>query len=187
MFSDILTPLPALGIEFDVIKGKGPRIDNPISRWRGARGGGKGRPLSVGSAPCVQGGAAVAALGACSTAAPAASTAGSHPGLCRLQATRAQACPGLHPPRLPPRPAARSMEQVRALAPMDDPLSKLPFVHETLSTLRSELNGTPATLLGFIGCDRLRGLGQPGRAVLPRLASPHLTPRSLLLPPPQLN
>ena len=28
------------------------------------------------------------------------------------------------------------MEQVRALAPMDDPLSKLPFVHETLSTLR---------------------------------------------------
>lgn len=29
-FSDILTPLPALGIEFDVIKGKGPRIDNPI-------------------------------------------------------------------------------------------------------------------------------------------------------------
>jgi uroporphyrinogen decarboxylase len=25
-FSDILTPLPALGIEFDVIKGKGPRI-----------------------------------------------------------------------------------------------------------------------------------------------------------------
>ncbi|KAL4458033.1 hypothetical protein ABPG75_012898 [Micractinium tetrahymenae] len=75
MFSDILTPLPALGIEFDVIKGKGPRIDNPIS----------------------------------------------------------------------------SMEQVRALAPMDDPLSKLPFVHETLSTLRAELRGTPATLLGFIG------------------------------------
>lgn len=75
MFSDILTPLPALGIEFDVIKGKGPRIDNPIS----------------------------------------------------------------------------SMEQVKALAPMDDPLSKLPFVHETLSTLRAELVGTPATLIGFVG------------------------------------
>eukprot|EP00879_Flechtneria_rotunda_P006574 GHRR01006907.1.p1 GENE.GHRR01006907.1~~GHRR01006907.1.p1 ORF type:complete len:401 (+),score=137.30 GHRR01006907.1:984-2186(+) len=29
-FSDILTPLPALGIEFDVIKGKGPRIQTPI-------------------------------------------------------------------------------------------------------------------------------------------------------------
>jgi uroporphyrinogen-III decarboxylase len=29
-FSDILTPLPALGIEFDVIKGKGPRIEDPI-------------------------------------------------------------------------------------------------------------------------------------------------------------
>lgn len=30
MFSDILTPLPALGIEFDVIKGKGPLIESPI-------------------------------------------------------------------------------------------------------------------------------------------------------------
>lgn len=31
MFSDILTPLPALGIEFDVISGKGPVIHNPIT------------------------------------------------------------------------------------------------------------------------------------------------------------
>jgi len=30
MFSDILTPLPALGIEFDVVKGKGPMIEQPI-------------------------------------------------------------------------------------------------------------------------------------------------------------
>ena len=30
MFSDILTPLPALGIEFDVIKGRGPCIEYPI-------------------------------------------------------------------------------------------------------------------------------------------------------------
>lgn len=30
MFSDILTPLPALGVEFDVIKGKGPLIADPI-------------------------------------------------------------------------------------------------------------------------------------------------------------
>lgn len=29
-FSDILTPLPALGIEFDVIKGKGPVISDPV-------------------------------------------------------------------------------------------------------------------------------------------------------------
>jgi len=29
-FSDILTPLPALGVEFDVIKGKGPRIETPL-------------------------------------------------------------------------------------------------------------------------------------------------------------
>lgn len=38
MFSDILTPLPALGIEFDVIKGKGPLIDNPISRLEAEEG-----------------------------------------------------------------------------------------------------------------------------------------------------
>ena len=30
MFSDILTPLPAMGIEFDVVKGTGPRIEQPI-------------------------------------------------------------------------------------------------------------------------------------------------------------
>ena len=30
MFSDILTPLPALGVEFDVVKGKGPVIANPV-------------------------------------------------------------------------------------------------------------------------------------------------------------
>lgn len=30
MFSDILTPLPAMGVEFDVIKGKGPVIASPI-------------------------------------------------------------------------------------------------------------------------------------------------------------
>lgn len=34
MFSDILTPLPALGIEFDVIRGKGPLIAEPITRCR---------------------------------------------------------------------------------------------------------------------------------------------------------
>lgn len=32
MFSDILTPLPALGIEFDVLRGKGPLIESPIRR-----------------------------------------------------------------------------------------------------------------------------------------------------------
>lgn len=30
MFSDILTPLPAMGIEFDVVKGTGPVIASPI-------------------------------------------------------------------------------------------------------------------------------------------------------------
>lgn len=30
MFSDILTPLPAMGIEFDVVKGTGPIIGNPL-------------------------------------------------------------------------------------------------------------------------------------------------------------
>lgn len=30
MFSDILTPLPALGVDFDVVKGRGPVIPTPV-------------------------------------------------------------------------------------------------------------------------------------------------------------
>ena len=30
MFSDILTPLPAMGVDFDIIPGKGPKIANPV-------------------------------------------------------------------------------------------------------------------------------------------------------------
>lgn len=30
MFSDILTPLPAMGVEFDVVKGTGPVIAKPV-------------------------------------------------------------------------------------------------------------------------------------------------------------
>ena len=30
LFVDILTPLPALGIDFDIREGKGPQIANPI-------------------------------------------------------------------------------------------------------------------------------------------------------------
>jgi len=30
LFSDILTPLPALGIDFSIIEGKGPKIAEPI-------------------------------------------------------------------------------------------------------------------------------------------------------------
>lgn len=41
-FSDILTPLPALGIEFDMIKGKGPAISNPVRRCGGLLWGGEG-------------------------------------------------------------------------------------------------------------------------------------------------
>merc|ERR1719510_921799 len=32
MFSDILTPLPAMGIEFDVIRGKGPIVLGDLAR-----------------------------------------------------------------------------------------------------------------------------------------------------------
>ncbi len=32
MFSDILTPLPAMGIEFDVVPKRGPIIEVPIRR-----------------------------------------------------------------------------------------------------------------------------------------------------------
>jgi len=74
MFSDILTPLPAMGIEFDVVRGKGPVISNPI----------------------------------------------------------------------------RSMEDVAALTPLGDPLSKLPFINTILGNLKAEIAGR-STLLGFVG------------------------------------
>eukprot|EP00892_Ulva_mutabilis_P005056 jgi/Ulvmu1/2922/UM149_0001.1 len=73
-FSDILTPLPALGIEFDVIKGKGPVISDPV----------------------------------------------------------------------------RSIEQVEAMKLLDDPASSLPFIKDTLSSLRREID-KDTTLLGFVG------------------------------------
>ena len=31
LFSDILTPLPALGIDFEIVSGEGPLIRNPIA------------------------------------------------------------------------------------------------------------------------------------------------------------
>lgn len=74
MFSDILTPLPAMGIEFDVVKGTGPIIGDPL----------------------------------------------------------------------------RSMEMVKALKPLEDPATSLPFVAETLKALRAESEGK-TTLLGFVG------------------------------------
>jgi len=74
MFSDILTPLPALGIEFDVIRGSGPVISSPL----------------------------------------------------------------------------RSMADVAAMTPLDDPDAKLPFIREILGNLRRETEGR-ATLLGFVG------------------------------------
>jgi len=74
MFSDILTPLPAMGIEFDVIRGKGPVISSPL----------------------------------------------------------------------------RTMEDVAALTPLVDPLSKLPFINTILGDLKKEIAGQ-STLLGFVG------------------------------------
>lgn len=44
----------------------------------------------------------------------------------------------------------RSMDQVRAMKPLDDPLSSLPFISETLSSLRKEIDDE-TTLLGFVG------------------------------------
>jgi len=73
-FSDILTPLPSLGIEFDMVKGKGPVIANPI----------------------------------------------------------------------------KSMADVKALKPCDDPTGKTPFIGEILSSIRQEID-PETTLLGFVG------------------------------------
>ncbi|KAA8497188.1 Uroporphyrinogen decarboxylase [Porphyridium purpureum] len=77
MFSDILTPLPAIGIEFDIVKGRGPTFESPL---------------------------------------------------------RSQA----------------DVDRVLSVSDFD-PHSKLPFVAETLSALRSEI-GDACTLLGFVGC-----------------------------------
>lgn len=73
MFSDILTPLPGIGIPFDIIESKGPIIDPPI----------------------------------------------------------------------------RTAEQIDALRPLD-PEASLPFVRQTLQTLRQEV-GNDAAVLGFVG------------------------------------
>jgi len=78
MFSDILTPLPALGIEFDIRKGVGPRFEHPL----------------------------------------------------------------------------RTPADIDAILDPDeefDPVNKLPFVRETLSSLQTEV-GAASTILGFVGC-----------------------------------
>ena len=75
MFSDILTPLPAMGIEFDVIRGKGPVISSPL----------------------------------------------------------------------------RTMADVAALTPLEDPLSKLPFINTILGDLKKETAPAGQTLVGFVG------------------------------------
>jgi len=74
MFSDILTPLPALGVDFDVVRGSGPVISSPL----------------------------------------------------------------------------RTMADVAAMTPLDDPEKKLPFIREILGNLRRETEGR-STLLGFVG------------------------------------
>ncbi|CAI5465347.1 unnamed protein product [Closterium sp. Yama58-4] len=75
MFSDILTILPAIGVEFDMVKGKGPVIADPL----------------------------------------------------------------------------RTKDDLRDLKPLEDPDAKLPFIREILTSLRRELAGSEATLLGFVG------------------------------------
>ncbi len=108
MFSDILTPLPALGIEFDVVRGSGPIIDIPIRR-SGSSGHETKHKLIV----------------LCTTL-PHQIT-GRHFDL--------QWC---------------SLEQVKALTPLEDPQTKLPFVQQTLAGIRAEV-GNQATVLGFVG------------------------------------
>jgi hypothetical protein len=44
----------------------------------------------------------------------------------------------------------RSLEQVKAMRPLDDPTSTLSFIQETLSSLRDEIDDE-TTLLGFVG------------------------------------
>lgn len=44
----------------------------------------------------------------------------------------------------------RSIEQLEAMTPLDDPAASLPFIKDILGSLRQEIDGS-TTLLGFVG------------------------------------
>lgn len=124
MFSDILTPLPALGIEFDVVKVPTP---SPL-------------PASFLLSPFLS----VLSLF------PSRSSALCPPYLVdrgMSGGTTMIPLQGTGPVIGDP---VRTMGSIKKLRPMDDPATRLPFVQETLRALREEV-GNETTVLGFIG------------------------------------
>jgi len=157
MFSDILTPLPALGIEFDVIKGKGPVIATPVRRWASS----------------------------CADALAAPSTRQEHRLWYRggrlLTASPAQrmvyaTLVSIIMLQIMMHDVLRSMDAVRQLRTLDDPDASLPFIREILSTLRQNV-GNQSTVLGFIGAPwtlaayAMEGAADRRVAVIPHWAS----------------
>jgi len=126
MFSDILTPLPALGIEFDVVRGKGPVIASPVRRCVPL----VPRPVLTGTRAGSQ----------CSHTWPSLRITL----LTRWWQTSSEVFIS-NADVLP-----RSLERVRALRTLDDPASSLPFVAPVLRALRAEVGGA-AAVLGFVG------------------------------------
>jgi len=129
MFSDILTPLPSMGIEFDVVKGSGPVIFDPIrsmdqvpllplTRLLSPRRRLRRMRQRAGVHGCLTGDAVLA------------------PTL--LMCTRGELR------------AFWTQQQVKKLRAIDDPDKSVPFLREIISSLRKETEGK-STLLGFIG------------------------------------
>jgi hypothetical protein len=131
LFSDILTPLPAVGVPFEIDDNKGPLIDDPIRSMEQV-----GRGAAAGGAPA---GGPPAAAAAAAAAAPARL-------LRRPEAPPTCPCRPCPPSRPPaPRPPKKQLSKMHALD-----LSKLSFVGEALSALRAEV-GPAAAVLGFVG------------------------------------
>ena len=122
LFSDILTPLAGMGIEFDIVKGKGPIIADPIRSMevQCCIMLAQGQALALLPAYCCLGHCRWFSQERCSK------TEHAHRHLC--------AC------------GAQQVQQVRRLEAEES----VPFVGAALRQLRSEV-GDQAAVLGFVG------------------------------------
>ena len=154
MFSDILTPLPAMGIEFDVVRGKGPIIQEPIRRCC-VMAEPSPPPRATAEQTHCHGSLAVNCSGfmwwqkraalwtkyaGCATSARDVFDT-SLPGFgAQMQLTTCS---------MASHQRCRE-EQLRELRTLDDPDASLPFIRQILSALRANV-GDSAAVLGFIG------------------------------------
>ncbi len=145
-FSDILTPLPAMGVEFDVVKGKGPIISTPLRTWDQVRAC---RPM------CPRAPGPWARLPACTAlpvrgrrSAPCDDASLRIPRLAEGRRRDGQAvrAVSMDPCRRTPCACGRQA-QARGLQRIVDPSQKLPFINTILSTIRGELKGEAISAL----------------------------------------